>query len=243
MSKYLSKEYATLLEAEEKLGIDYVLESTAVLAEERPGKPVKNPSIINNFIKTFKTLMSSRLKKQLIQYLYKLYVVEVGGMKLFKYIEADFLDLSLNAMQTLFEERKNNLVHSISKCFERRESCTETRLPLKRMPFGLIVYNLCFFTADCTQKLGVEEHHAQWMETMFSYFGHKWVALHRGPCWQYEELQDKDADSNNSKESILQAASEFSGIILESHDDVEDGRDSQLLPGILIQLVNIHTIY
>ena len=61
--------------------------------------------------------------------------------------------------------------------------------------------------------------------------------------WQCEELQDKDADSNNSKESILQAASEFSGIILESHDDVEDGRDSQLLPGILIQLVNIHTIY
>ena len=47
---------------------------------------------------------------------------------------------------------------------------------------------------------------------------------------------------NNPIESILQAASEFSGIILESHDDVEDGRDSQLLPGILIQLV-IHTIY
>ena len=66
-----------------------VLESTAVSAKERPGKPVKNPSIpdglspifaesplkknsaivesigdvINNFIKTFKTLMSSRLKK------------------------------------------------------------------------------------------------------------------------------------------------------------------------------------
>ena len=121
-------------------------------------------------------------------------------------------------MQTLFEERKNNLVHSISKCFERRESCTETSLPLKRMPFGLIVYNLCFFAADCTQKLGVEEHYAQWMETMFSYFGHKWVALHRGPC----------GSMNNCK---------------KSHDDVEDGRDSQLLPGILIQLVNIHTIY
>ena len=65
MSKYLTKEYATLEDAEEKLGIDYVLESTAVLGEERPGKPVKDPSIINNFIKTFKTLMSSRLKKQL----------------------------------------------------------------------------------------------------------------------------------------------------------------------------------
>ena len=90
-------------------------------AKERPGKPVKNPSIpvglspifaesplkknsaivesigdvINNFIKTFKTLMSSRLKKQLNQYLYKLYVVEVGGMKLFKCNEADFLDLVL----------------------------------------------------------------------------------------------------------------------------------------------------
>ena len=88
VSNYLSKEYATVEEAEEKLGFDYVLEST-VLAEEQPGTPVKNTSIpdglspifnespfkkdspavesigdvINNFIRTFKTLMSSRLKK------------------------------------------------------------------------------------------------------------------------------------------------------------------------------------
>ena len=81
------------------------------------------------------------------------------------------------------------------------------------------------------------------METMFSHFGHKWVALHIGPCWQYEELQDKDAESNNSTESILENALEFSGISLESHDDGEDGRDFQLLPRILVQLVNTHTTY
>ena len=163
-------------------------------------------------------------------------------MELFQYIETDFLDLSLNAMQTLFEEQKNNLVYSISKCFETRECDTKTRLPLKRMPFGLIDYNLRFFAAGHTQKLGVEEHYAQWLETMFLHFGQKWVALHRGPCWQYEELQNKDVESNKCTESILEAALEFSGISFESHNDVEDGRDFQLLPGRVVQLVSTHNI-
>ena len=67
-------------------------------------------------------MSSSRLKKQLVKYLYKLFVIEFGGMPLFQFVQPDFLELSLNAMRTLFEEGKQNLVHSISKCFKRREN-------------------------------------------------------------------------------------------------------------------------
>ena len=191
ISKHLAKEYPTLTEAEERLCIDYVLESTHLHVDENipvtvtPNKnpcvldglspifdasPFKQPSnsseslgdIINNFITTFKCMSSSRLKKQLVKYLYKLFVIEFAGMPLFQFVQPDFLELSLNAMRTLFEEGKQNLVHSISKCFERRENegCNlETRMPLNRMPFGLIDYNLRFFAFSYTQKLGVEEHY------------------------------------------------------------------------------------
>lgn len=244
MLKHLAKEYPTLVEAEETLKIDYILEST-LLDSPEPGTPVKNFSIpdslspiftaspfkkssasmesvgdsVTNFITTFRSMTSSRLKKQLVQYLYKLFVVELGGMPLFQFIQPDFLELSLNAMKTLFEEEKKNLVHSISKCFERRECGSETRMPLDRMPFGLVDYNLRFFAANRTQKLGMEEHYAQWSETMFSHFGHKWAALHRGPCWQYEELEDKDHGSITcSSRNIIQDALEFSDISLGSDE-------------------------
>ena len=58
--------------------------------------------------------MSHRLKKQLVHYLCKLLVIELGGhaayTSLFKRI---FLDVSLSAMNTLFKENKKNLVYSL----------------------------------------------------------------------------------------------------------------------------------
>jgi hypothetical protein len=46
-------------------------------------------------------------------------------------------------------------------------------MPIDRMPFGLVDYNIWYFAAHSNQKLGIEEHNAQWLETMFSHFGHK----------------------------------------------------------------------
>ena len=146
-------------------------------------------------------------------------------MPFFQFIQPDFSELSLNAMKTHFEEEKKNLVHSISKCFERRECGSETRMPLDRMPFGLVDYNLRFFAANRTHKLGMEEHNAQWSETMFSHFGHKWAALHRGPCWQYEELEDKDHGSITcSSRNIIQDALEFSDITVNRNEMVRPAR-------------------
>ena len=36
-------------------------------------------------------------------------------------------------------------------------------------------------------KLEMEHHYAVWQETMLAHFGHKWIALNRGPMWQYDE--------------------------------------------------------
>jgi hypothetical protein len=89
----------------------------------------------------------------------------------FSNFQADFLDVSLNAIATLFVEGKQNIVHCISECFTRS---TETRMPMNRMPFGLVDNNILFFAAMKIQKLGIIDHYARWTETMFAHFSHKW---------------------------------------------------------------------
>ena len=70
--------------------------------------------IVQEFITTFMHTMSHRLKKQLVHYLCKLLVIELGGMPLYQFVQEDFLDVSLSAMNTLFKENKKNLVYSLS---------------------------------------------------------------------------------------------------------------------------------
>ena len=63
----------------------------------------------------------------------------------------------------------------------------------------------------------MEEHYSSWLQTMFSQFGHKWLCLHRGPAWQYDEdatpvqsLQntlDHSSGADNEEEiDIIQSA-------------------------------------
>ena len=125
--------------------------------------------------------MSSRLSAQLLQHIFKLSVVESDGVEFFKFVGSEFVTSSLSAMKTVFSHKKHNLIHDFRKCFEG----STPRMPLDRMPYGLLDYNIRFFARHRTQKLGMEAHYALWLETMFAQFGHKWLCLHRGPAWQY----------------------------------------------------------
>jgi hypothetical protein len=69
----------------------------------------------------------------------------------------------------------------------------ETRMPLQRMPFGLVDYNIKYFSSHSSQKLKMEDHYAKWLETMYAHFGHKWLCLFRGPYWQYEEVVNPES--------------------------------------------------
>ncbi|CAB3990641.1 Transposon Tf2-6 poly [Paramuricea clavata] len=188
--KHLAKKFPTLSDAEEAFNIDYVVHSDENVGGISPRMPFSSlvindslspifktssaksslPSrsvgdIVQDFITAFKCTMSQRLKEQLVHYLYKLMVIELGGMPLYKFVEADFLD-----------------------------------------------------------KLGIEDHYVQWLETMFAHFGHKWMCLHRGPAWQYEvkvEAQELSTECEPMLSNILENALEFSGISFLS-DDMEN---------------------
>lgn len=98
-------------------------------------------------------------------------------------------------------------------------------MPLDRMPFGLIDYNIRFFASNKTQKLGMKDHYSSWLQTMFSQFGHKWLCLHRGPAWQYDEdpmpvqsvqnTLDHSSAADNEEIDIIQSALQQSSLSLD----------------------------
>ena len=216
VSKYLAKHHSTLTEAEDALGIDYVLETSndtnfvdhisstpKQFPQTNVGEslspifscsPQKKASISNigdlvkNLVFAFQNTMTKRLKMQLLRYLYKQIVIESGGTELATFVRPNFLDVSLDAMKTLQTGKKENLVYGLSICFKRKDNDeSETRMPLQRMPFGLVDYNIKYFSSHSSQKLKMEDHYAKWLETMYAHFGNKWLCLFRGPYWQYEE--------------------------------------------------------
>ena len=83
-------------------------------------------------------------------------------------------------------------------------------MPLNRMPYGLIDYNIRFFSSSSSQRLGLEEHYALWLETMIAHFGQKWLCLFRGPFWQYELNEDSQQTTqievpSSSNEELLES--------------------------------------
>ena len=58
---------------------------------------------------------------------------------------SNFVNLSIEAMKVLQDAKKHNLVYKWSPL-----------IPLNRMPFGLIEYQLEFFTATNVMQVGVE---------------------------------------------------------------------------------------
>jgi hypothetical protein len=170
--------------------------------------------------------MTPKLKLNILKFLFKKMIVDVGGLGFFKFVSSDFLNVSINGMKSLFDENKNNLILKLSKCFEKVEGKEEEyRMPVDRMPFGLIDYNINFFSSQSSQKLGVEEHYVEWMSTMYAHFGKKWLHLFRGPVWQFEE----------ESHSIIEDALLESGINLTCEEDVET-----VLSGMEVLDINIY---
>ncbi len=115
--------------------------------------------VVQDFLKCFKGPMSSRLKVQVLQYLFKLTVVEFGNVDYFEFMHPDFLNICMRATKTLYQEKKHNLILELCKCFDRPDPESPTRMPLDRMPFGLIDYNIRFFASNRTEKIGYGEHY------------------------------------------------------------------------------------
>lgn len=64
-------------------------------------------------------------------------------------VEVDFLQLACRAMQNFKRHERSNLIYQLSRCAGTTlADGSDSLLPLKRMPTGLIEYVLQFFNAE-----------------------------------------------------------------------------------------------
>ena len=67
---------------------------------------------------------------------------------------ADFASLAVEGMKRLQEKKKGNLIYKFAMCIGKNQPGTQQSLfPLDRMPFGLVEYQIEFFSA--TNIMGV----------------------------------------------------------------------------------------
>ena len=117
-------------------------------------------------------------------------LLDVDGSLNAEYVPMNFLPLLGNGMRILKNNSKPNLLYCAAKCFgELRPQENVPRMPLDRMPFGLISHNLQFFSSNSAANLQIPEDDKSWAESIYTLFGNKWVALHNGPMWAYDSDQ------------------------------------------------------
>ena len=141
--------------------------------------------------------LTKRKRQQLLVYLFhkwlKLHVQQELNVN---YVSLDFLPLLSNALKVLLVNGKNNVLYDAARCFgEMRPGEDCPRMPLSRMPFGLILHNLRFFPSDNASYLEAPPDYKSWYQSMYTLFGNKWAAMHNGPMWSYVSNTDEEAES------------------------------------------------
>lgn len=149
--------------------------------------------------------LTKRQREQLLVYLlHRWLVTDIHPEFDSSYIPRDFLPTAGNAMKVLFTNKKNNLIYDAACCFGKlRPDCPPDcpRMPLDRMPFGLISHNLRFFASDNGNNLEAPADYKSWYQSMYTLFGNKWAAMHNGPMWSYEDSEAEEAPSSNAPQT------------------------------------------
>ena len=207
MNSHLKKKYKTLEDAEKDLGVDYFSEglqfdgsvasspppvSSPVFAHS-PNTYLRNPQVdchgdvIANIAKLLGS-MSSKLREDFIQKLLLSHLQVEFGSEYKSFVPSDFVRLCCTALKTLHENGKQNIIYHLARGLgTQRADGSGPRLPIDRMPFGLLSYNIQYFSSDTVNNLRADSDYINWETTMYSNFGHKWVCMQRGPGFAYEE--------------------------------------------------------
>ncbi len=71
---------------------------------------------------------------------------------------SNFAEIASNAMVILQEHNKPNIVYNLAKCLGTyRPGTTATIMPINRMPFGLLEYQIQFFSCTNTSQVAVAQ--------------------------------------------------------------------------------------
>ena len=103
---------------------------------------------------------------------------------------------------------RSNVLYNLAKVLgTKREDNSDTLLPAKRMPMmGLIEHCVNFFCSSQQQvfflsqiiyntaiiQVHCPDDYRQWLVSMFSLFGTKFVKLYCGPMWRVETTSQEE---------------------------------------------------
>ena len=160
------------------------------------------------------------MRQGLLQSLFYQYMFLEFNEDLQPCVPSDFIALCSKGISVLHQNEKDNIIYYLAKGLGTpREDGTGPRLPIDRMPFGLLSYNIRYFALDKVNNITSDPHYVQWETTMFSNFGHKWICLQRGPGFAYDKDEGQDLsisqptslpvcepDNSSSSPEILQQA-------------------------------------
>ncbi|XP_035665314.1 uncharacterized protein LOC118408603 [Branchiostoma floridae] len=133
----------------------------------------------------------------------------------------DFFSRSLDAMTTLQDSNKPNLMYILARFLtEKRPGTSIPLLQLDRMPFGMIQYQLQFYNATNVHQINTSPDYAVWLETMVAEFPTRFIRLFRGPGWSGVASQDKN---NPLKARMNVAAPSLSTVYRRVRQDKFDG--------------------
>ncbi|KAI8499091.1 hypothetical protein Bbelb_235440 [Branchiostoma belcheri] len=103
----------------------------------------------------------------------------------------DFFSKSIHAMNTLQDNNKPNLLYRFAQILSTNRPGTNIPLlQLDRMPFGLIQYQLEFYSSTNVHQVTIAPDYAVWLETMCSEFPTRFMRLFRGPGWSGVPKED-----------------------------------------------------
>ncbi len=166
------------------------------------------------------------------------YCVLIGHPQLLP--AADFIQLSISAMKHIRSCGRSNIVYDFVKCLgTMRSDGSDSLLPAKRMPLGLIQHCVNFFSCLSLNKVYAQVlciiidrftqvptcpgDYSDWLVSMYSLFGTKFVKLFSGPMWRVEETsQDNDSDP---KQNRLTSMVITSNVLCESFVLIIIGKD------------------
>lgn len=163
--------------------------------------------------------LTTRQREQLLVFLlHKWLVSDINPDFDSSFLPRDLLPTVANALKVLFANKKNNLIYDAACCFGKlRPGNNCPRMPLDRMPFGLIAHNLRFFASENVSNLEAPADYKSWYQSMYTLFGNKWAAMHNGPMWSYvENTCDAEEQPSSSASQSAGDPSTSSDVLAEA---------------------------
>ncbi|CAH3163834.1 unnamed protein product [Porites lobata] len=138
------------------------------------------------------------------------------------FIPSDFIKLCCKGINVLHSNGKENVLYYLARGLGMsRKDGSGPRLPIDKMPFGLLSYNIRYFAMDTVNNISSDPHFVEWETTMFSNFGHKWICLQRGPGFAYDEtvVDDSSAAACNSTSNTNSSEQGSSSILQQAWNE------------------------